>query len=96
MPNGKELMQELQALISGPESHIDEEAFRRLLLTSMVGVLTKLDSLADNPMIYFGEIIKKHPKVFWFVVVVLILTVTYVDIRGVLYQFLGIPIPNIP
>ena len=93
MPNGKELLQELQALVS-EEGLIGEETYRRLLLTSMISVLTKLDSIAENPMVSLGDFMRKHPKVFGVGVIVLVFLFPY--IRQVLYQYLGIPIPNIP
>ena len=96
MANGKELLQELQCLVSGENGHIDEEAYRRLLLTAMIGVLTKLDGLAENPMIYFGDIIKKHPKVFWFLVVIVILLFSFVDVREAIYAFWSLPIKVTP
>jgi len=91
MPNGKELLQELKCLVSG--DHIDEETFRRLLLTAMIGVLNTLE---DNPMISLGTIAKKHPKVFWFAVALIILFFTLVDARQVMYDFWGLPIKITP
>lgn len=94
MPNGKELLQELQCLVTG--DHIDEEAYRRLLLTAMIGVLTKLDGMAENPLIYLGDVIRKHPKVFWFMVMLIILFFTLVDAREIIYDFAGLPIKLTP
>ena len=94
MPNGQELLKELQNMVSEP-GLIGEETYRRLLLTSMISVLTKLDSLADNPAVYFGEIVRKHPKAFWFLILIVILVFTFVDIRQVVYEFWGLPIPTI-
>jgi len=94
MTNGQELLKELQNMVSEP-GLISEETYRRLLLTAMVGVLTRLDTMADNPMIYFGEIVRKHPKVFWGLILIIILVFTFVDMRQVVYEFLGLPIPTI-
>lgn len=91
MSNGKELLQELKCLVTG--DHIDEETFRRLMLTAIIGVLTKLD---DNPMIYLGEAIKKHPKIFLFMVLLVILFFTLVDARQIIYDFTGLPIKLTP
>jgi hypothetical protein len=91
--NGQDLLQELQALVS-EEGLIGEETYRRLLLTSMISVLTKLDSIAENPMVSLGDFMRKHPKIFGVGVIVLVFLFPY--IRQVLYQYLGIPIPNIP
>lgn len=91
--NGQDLLKELQALVS-EEGLIGEETYRRLLLTSMISVLTKLDSIAENPMVSLGDFMRKHPKIFGVGVIVLVFLFPY--IRQVLYQYLGIPIPNIP
>jgi hypothetical protein len=91
--NGQDLLKELQALVS-EEGLIGEETYRRLLLTSMISVLTKLDSIAENPMVSLGDFMRKHPKVFGVGVIVLVFLFPY--IRQVLYQYLGIPIPAIP
>jgi hypothetical protein len=89
--NGQDLLKELQSLVSEP-GLIGEETYRRLLLTSMVSVLTKLDSIADNPMVSLGDFMRKHPKIFGVGVIVLVFLFPY--IRQVLYQYLGIPIPT--
>ena len=91
--NGQDLLKELQALVS-EEGLIGEETYRRLLLTSMISVLTKLDSIAENPMVSLGDFMRKHPKVFGVGVIVLVFLFPY--IRQVLYQSLGIPSPAIP
>jgi len=91
--NGQDLLKELQALVS-EEGLIGEETYRRLLLTSMISVLTKLDSIAENPMVSLGDFMRKHPRIFGVGVIVLVFLFPY--IRQVLYQYLGIPIPNIP
>ena len=89
--NGQDLLKELQALVS-EEGLIGEETYRRLLLTSMISVLTKLDSIAENPMVSLGDFMRKHPKIFGVGVIVLVFLFPY--IRQVLYQYLGIPIPT--
>ena len=95
MTNGKELLKELQCLVSDG-AHIDEEAYRRLSLTAMIGVLTRLDGLNENPMIYLGDIMKKHPKVVLFIVLLGVLLFAFIDVRTAVYAFLGLPpIPTI-
>ena len=94
MTNGEQaLLQELQNMVS-EQGLIGEETYRRLLLTSMISVLTKLNNLSNNPTVSLGDFIRKHPKIFGVGVIILVFLFPY--IRQVLYQYLGIPIPNIP
>ena len=91
MANGKELLQELQDLVSEP-GQISEEVYRRLLLTATISILTKLENLCDNPMVFLGETMKKHPKIVWFLIIIIIAIFTFVDLRDVAYAVLDMPI----
>lgn len=91
MPNGgMDFLTELQEIIEKDTGQINEQVFRRMMLTSMLSVMKQLKCLNDNPAIWVGDVITKHPKVSLTIFILLVVVFTWADLRTVVMALLGL------
>lgn len=87
---GLDLLTELQEIISKDPEQIEDSAFKRLMLTAQLATMRQLKNLNDNPAVWLGDVIRMHPKLSLFILLLIIIFFMLPELRSIILALLGI------
>lgn len=87
---GVDLLTELQEIIAKDPEQIDDNAFKRLMLTAQLATMKQLKCINENPAVWLGDVARMHPKLALFILLLIIVFFMLPELRSVILALLGL------